>query len=380
MEISNENARYYLNQRKLCFVTHDFKFFRVFIFNLLASLAKSFDITVITDRSKVKKQDMDLALRNNISVKHLEKRTSQGIIRYLYSLRKSLTEVSPEHVFFTTVEISIFGALASKFRSKYKTHFIITGTGPELLSRKIWHRFLRKIYLIIFKISSFKTNTDFIFQNTDDKAFFLRSGFSNSNNSYVIGHFGIKATCNIKNFFSTPVNFFVAARLVRSKGFIELFNATEDLAKLGLNFHVFIAGDESFESTDALSLYERSLLNNSSYITYLGHIDYEEMSYYYQKFDVYILPSHREGLSTAALEAAANGMPLIVTDAPGCIECHNNNGFVVKAKDSEDLARAMRCFIDNPALVKKFSQHSINHIKHNYSTEIMHKAYVKIIG
>jgi len=380
MQILNEKANQHLNQGKLCFVTHDFKFFRVFIFNLLASLAKSFDVTVITDRSKVKKQDIDLALKNKISVKHLEKRTSQGAISYLFSLRKSLSEVNPEHVFFATVEVSIFGALASKFRSKYKTYFIITGTGPELLSSKIWHKFLRKIYLIIFKISSLKTNTNFIFQNKDDRAFFLSSGYSNSKNSHVIGHFGIKPTSNIKNFFSTRVNFFVAARLVRSKGLIELFNATEYLAKLGLNFHVFIAGDESFDNTDALSFSERSLLDNSSYITYLGHIDFEDMDYYYRKFEVFILPSHREGVSTAALEAAANGMPLIVTDAPGCIECHNNNGFVVKAKDSKDLAKAMRRFIDNPALVKEFSQNSINHIKHNYSTTVMQEAYLKVIG
>lgn len=99
MEKLREHTKHDLNQRKICFVTHDFMFFRIFIFNLLASLAKSFDVTVITDRSKAKKKDIDLALKSNITVKHLEKRTSQGAIRYLYNLRKSLSEVNPEHIF-----------------------------------------------------------------------------------------------------------------------------------------------------------------------------------------------------------------------------------------------------------------------------------------
>lgn len=208
----------------------------------------------------------------------------------------------------------------------------------------------------------------------------MNHGFTKPNKSRVIGHFGINLTNNIKNFANTPIEFFVAARLVRSKGLIELFEATERLAKLGLNFHLFIAGDESLDSTDALSLSDRSLLDNSRYITYLGHIDYEDMYDYYQKFDVFILPSHREGVSTAALEAAANGMPLIVSDAPGCIECHDNNGFVVKARNSADLAKAMKCFIDDPTLVKKFSQQSNNHIRQNYSIPLMNKAYLEIIG
>jgi len=380
MEMPKEEVKRFANRRKLCFVTHEFVFFRIFIFNLLESLAKTFDVTVITDTSKAKSADIELALKRNITIKHLKKRTAQGAIRYLYNLRKSISEVRPEHIFFATVEVSIFGALSAKFKAKCKTHFIITGTGPELFSSQIRHKFLRKIYLIIFKISELKKNADFIFQNIEDKKFFLKSGFSKSNNSCVIGHFGIILTDNIKNLTKPTISFFVVARLVRSKGLIELFEASDALAKLGLNFQLFIAGDESLDSTDALSLSEKSVLDNSENITYLGHIDYEDMYDYYQKFDVFILPSHREGVSTAALEAAANGMPLIVSDAPGCIECHNNNGFVFKAGDSKDLLRAMRYFIEDPGLVKKFSQQSSEHIKQNYSITLMRDAYLKVIG
>ena len=72
----------------------------------------------------------------------------------------------------------------------------------------------------------------------------------------------------------------------------------------------------------------------SDFINYIGKIVFEDMYSLYQKYDVFVLPSHREGFSTVALEAAANGMPLIITNAPGCIECFNSNGFSFNQKIS----------------------------------------------
>lgn len=43
----------------------------------------------------------------------------------------------------------------------------------------------------------------------------------------------------------------------------------------------------------------------------------EEPSRFYRALDAFVLPSRYEGLSLAALEAAATGLPLILTDAPG---------------------------------------------------------------
>ena len=99
----------------------------------------------------------------------------------------------------------------------------------------------------------------------------------------------------------------------------------------------------------------------------------------YQKYDVFVLPSYREGLSTVALEAAANGMPLIISDVPGCTECINNNGFLIQPRDAIDLAKKMELFILNPNLVKDFSQKSNDHIKLNYSTKKLAQDYLALM-
>ena len=101
---------------------------------------------------------------------------------------------------------------------------------------------------------------------------------------------------------------------------------------------------------------------------------------HFQKGDVFVLPSHREGLSKALLEAAANGMPLITSDVPGCEECIENNGYVVKVNDSNSLRKAIETFIIDPSIIEKFSNNSMEHIKKNYSLEVVAEAYTKLIN
>ena len=65
------------------------------------------------------------------------------------------------------------------------------------------------------------------------------------------------------------------------------------------------------------------------------------------------LPSYyREGLPKVLLEAAACGLPIVTTDAPGCREIvrDGDNGFLVPVRDTQALALALRRLIENVAL------------------------------
>ena len=58
---------------------------------------------------------------------------------------------------------------------------------------------------------------------------------------------------------------------------------------------------------------------------------------------IFALPSYREGLPTAVVEAAACGRPVVATDVPGCREVviDGENGFLVPAKNPQALAEAL---------------------------------------
>ena len=364
-------------------MTPQFRFFKQYIFNLAIQIASSYDVTVITDGHHVSAQDDRLLNKSNINLEQLQQRPKSNrfkLIAYIYQLNKAVNKVDPDHIFYMTIEGSFFGSLVTKFRSRRKSYFVITGIGLDYFSNKLRHRLLNIIYLLTFKANLLKKNVSYVFQNSQDQKLFLKSGFISSQNSTVIGHFGIKMTNLIKTPSKNSIKFFFAGRLVKSKGIFELLEAAKYLEKKYSNFEIIIAGPYSVDSPDSLSSSERKLLLDSNLIEYLGHIDYEQMYSLYQKFDVFVLPSYSEGLSTVALEAAANGMPLIVTDVPGCAECINNNGFLVKPRDSFSLAKAMELFLKNPNLISDFSKNSIEHIKKNYSIEIMATAYLELIN
>jgi glycosyltransferase involved in cell wall biosynthesis len=59
--------------------------------------------------------------------------------------------------------------------------------------------------------------------------------------------------------------------------------------------------------------------------------------------DTLVHPSHREGFPNAVLEAAAMELPVITTDALGCIDSvrDGETGFIVPVRNTEKLAEKM---------------------------------------
>jgi glycosyltransferase involved in cell wall biosynthesis len=65
--------------------------------------------------------------------------------------------------------------------------------------------------------------------------------------------------------------------------------------------------------------------------------------------DVFVLPSHREGLSYALLEAMARGLAVVASDVPGNAEAVRGAGVLVPAGDVRALAAAFARLAADPA-------------------------------
>jgi glycosyltransferase involved in cell wall biosynthesis len=65
--------------------------------------------------------------------------------------------------------------------------------------------------------------------------------------------------------------------------------------------------------------------------------------------DLFVLPSHQEGMSLALLEAMAAGVPIVATDIPGNRELidHGRQGLLVPPRRAEPLAAAMLRILDD---------------------------------
>jgi len=146
----------------------------------------------------------------------------------------------------------------------------------------------------------------------------------------------------------------MVGRLVAEKGIPELVDAASDL---GPRTRVFVVGPHDPDKSDAL---ESEVLGRgrAAGIEFLGmRRDVEAL---YGAFDLFVLPSHREGFPRAAMEAAASGLPLVLTDIRGCRQVveHGVNGFLVPARDSVTLAQAITSLVDDPELRRRMGEAS----------------------
>lgn len=129
----------------------------------------------------------------------------------------------------------------------------------------------------------------------------------------------------------------MVGRLVAEKGIPELIEAA---VRLPENVKVLVAGPTDPEKGDALA---PKLLEDgeSAGIVFVGMR--EDIDVFYSALDVFVLPSHREGFPRAAMEAAATGLPLVLTDIRGCRQVVDDavNGFLVPVRDPDGLVAAI---------------------------------------
>jgi glycosyltransferase involved in cell wall biosynthesis len=96
--------------------------------------------------------------------------------------------------------------------------------------------------------------------------------------------------------------------------------------------------------------------------------------------DCFVLPSRREGLSNAMLEAMAHGLPCIANDIPPNREllAEGRAGVLVPVGDDEELLSAMLCIAQDAAFVSSMSEAAIQRVKSRYSIDAIAEHYVRL--
>ncbi len=83
-------------------------------------------------------------------------------------------------------------------------------------------------------------------------------------------------------------------------------------------------------------------------------------------FDIFVLPSWREGFPNVTIQAAAMGIPVVVSDATGCVDSVNNNvnGGIFPMKDSDALEIILLRYVEDKNLRKKHGEQGIEWAQH----------------
>lgn len=136
-------------------------------------------------------------------------------------------------------------------------------------------------------------------------------------------------------------------RITADKGVRELLEAMSRLRHTYPGLRLVLAGavEESNVFTQSLST-----AYSADWVTMTGRVP--ESRDIYWSLDIFCLPSYREGFPISSLEAQSCGLPVVTTDATGCIDSviSGRTGLVVPVGDTNAVTRALRNLVDDESL------------------------------
>ena len=137
-------------------------------------------------------------------------------------------------------------------------------------------------------------------------------------------------------------------RVGRDKGVVELAEAWAGLRETAPDLHLLVVGGKEAEDPLPPEVLERLAGDPRVHLT--GAVP--DTSALYGAMDVVTLPSYREGLPNAALEAAATELPIVATDIPGCVDAVQDGvtGTLVPVRDAGALQDALARYLADPEL------------------------------
>ena len=160
-------------------------------------------------------------------------------------------------------------------------------------------------------------------------------------------------------------------RLVYEKGFGELFQAAEALADKYEKLEFVIVGPQEDDQNDAIGSDRIRDLEKRGLLRFLGW--QADMPAMYRTMDLFVLPSHREGIPRACMEAAAMGLPIVATDIRGCREVvlDGQTGTLVPVRNAAALAEAIEQMLRRPQDWAAMGARARQHIVENFNNRII---------
>jgi len=320
---------------------------------------KKYEIYIICPNDRYSKKLKNMGL--NVINWELNRKSLNPFIELLSILHliKIYIKIKPNIVHHFTLKACIYGSLSASLFSKTKIINSITGLGPLFLSRNKLIRLVYFVFKSLFRYIFNNLSDRVIFQNKYDRKKYLQLNITSSDKSIIIPGSGI----NTDYFKPYPKEYDIKefkllfpARIIKEKGIIELIKACKLLWEIKLPIKLFIAGELDYGNRSVLKTKELKKLKNLKNISLLGHVD--NMRDLYNKIDVVVLPSWREGLSRSLLEAASMEKGIITTNVPGCRDIieHNKTGLIVNVRSPIEIKDSILNFYKNNFLIKKYGK------------------------
>ncbi len=346
-------------------------------------ISEDFKVIIVAPRDNYTKR---LLAKDIIFINWNLDRRSINPLKELYSIISliviySKCSQSITHNF--TMKGCLYSGIAARLSTRSTIINHVTGLGPTFFSHKktmsIINTFLIPIYKFAFNGKSSKT----IFHNNSDKSTFEHLKICRKRDSLVINGSGVDTEyfSPIKNNNDTkmPYQIIFPSRIIKEKGFLELLHACKVLWNEEFDFVLNIVGDIDIDNRSSMTKEEIDLISKrNNKIIFHGRV--ESIRDLYQKADLVVLPSWREGLSLSLIEASSMGLPIITTDVPGCKDIVENkvSGIIVPPKEPLKLKEAIKYFFLNRSIAELYGKNARLKAINKYSVSIINEYIMKV--
>ena len=196
--------------------------------------------------------------------------------------------------------------------------------------------------------------------------------------------------------FKNPMVLFVG-RLEKRKGVHILAKAIPIVLKEMPDTEFMFIGRDTFISKDYISIngenkhsFKNMVLNMIpevclKNIKFLGYVEPEKLSYYFNLCDILVAPSLYESFGLIYIEAMSYGKPVVGCSVGGVPEIINNeiNGVLVPPEDSEAIAFAIIDLLKNKDKANKLGLQARKSVEDNFNQKLMvertEEAYLKLL-
>lgn len=354
------------------FVTEDWYFWSHRLPIARAAMAEGFDVIVATrvdkHRAQIEKEGFKVI---PVKLKRQGKNIFQEI-SFIGQIVRIYRNEKPDLVHHVAMKPILYGTLAAFLNKTPHVVNAFAGLGFLFISKSRKAKLLKRLLLVTFKILFLIKPSYTIFQNPEDRRFFINAGIVNKKRVILIRGSGVNLSdFNMADEPKGTVTIMLASRMLWDKGIGELIEATKELIAKKINFRTILVGKPDDENPRSIPEKVLKTWHDQRIIEWWGY--QEHMPEILSKAHIIVLPSYREGVPKGLLEAAACGKPIVTNDVVGCREIvkHLENGFLTRAKDVKSLSGALEVMIKDSGLRQEMGLNGRKRVEKYFSEQVV---------
>jgi glycosyltransferase involved in cell wall biosynthesis len=184
---------------------------------------------------------------------------------------------------------------------------------------------------------------------------------------------------NIDNFSEKKekIRLLYAGNIQKAKGIDDLIQA---LKYVDTPVNLILCGKVENSYLEKIK-YKLNSHKKNHEIEYLGKLRQDELVLEYNRCDIFVFPSHAEGLGKVLIEAMSCSCPVICSDIDTFKEIINDdfNGLMFKVKSATSLSNAINKFVSDQKLRSRCGENARKTVEEKFSKEAELNSWITVI-